>query len=124
MGGCHWKITRCDGGYDVFHKARYIYVLGDTDSYPGPKGKSFPTESMYTSEAEALSALADSMGAPWSIGMMLKLWAEDVDFRKKVEHDIHRFLWLHGMRGCIHDPYWRPIMEKEDEADNSGELSE
>lgn len=119
MGGCHWKITRIDGGYDVFHNARYIYILGDTDSYPGLKGKSFPTESAYTSEAQVLAAAASSMGAPWAIENMLKLYDEDKDFKEIIDHAIHRWLWKHDMRGSIHDPDWRPIMIEEDKKEQS-----
>ena len=115
MGGCHWKVTRMSAGYDRFNKARYAYVLGDVDSYPGRNQKSWPTEELFFNEAQVLSALAESMGASWDIAEMLRLWDESPEFREIVEHAIHRDLWVHNQRGCIHDPKWRPIMEKEDE---------
>lgn len=85
MTGCTWKITRLSGGFDRFHNSRHCYILGDRDRMPGPKGKSFPTESGYFSEAQALAAVAFSMGGCYGIHDMLKFWDEDPTFQKLVK---------------------------------------
>lgn len=91
MGGCKWVITRLSGGNDRFHKSRYGYILGDTDSYPGPHGKSFSCESVFFSVAQVLSEAAFSMDAIM-LSDTIKFYDEDPEFKKMCDDYIEKAL--------------------------------